>query len=229
MGVSPKSPGSRTLGFPLIQEENESDQFRIVDFKSEYEMNNHEFPSLDVQGRLETHSSDKKKKLSQHTNSETVYAQNAIVAPHLPQYLVGAAIAPAIIPLTTFDHVQNINPNPSSLTNGNSKKHSSNTRSKPINTPSKKTPNDSHKKIMPFNAVPLVWYPPSSVYNRNLPYGLSSSHRKFQPTTTTTTTTKLPVISQLQSQKQYNQVQAINLAAYYAYLNRLNSKQKHPE
>lgn len=160
--------------------------------------------------------SNKKKTPSKQTNSKHEHTEYSINAPQ--SYLIGAAISPAIIPLAYYPvQPANVGTLPTT-TNGNSKKSSSSNRPKPLKKPST---NESQRNV-PYNAVPLIWYPSANyhVYSSNVQRDLNPGH------STHYLTTKSPVIRQ--PSKQTNQIQTMSLAAYYGYLNNLNSKQKHP-
>lgn len=146
----------------------------------------------------------KKKKPSKYTSSEIEHAESLINAPQ--PYLVGAALSPAIIPLTYYP-IQTANFG--TITNNNAKKTSSNNNRSRPSSPMKKTQNESHRNVIPLNAVPLVWYP---ISNPSLQRDLGSNRKH--------STTKSPVLSQ-------SQMQAMNVAAYHNYVNNLNKRQKH--
>lgn len=204
--------------FARDQVQNEDFQDEIDDTPEFGDNTHHQFqlPIQDVFDDVsepETYS-NKRKTPSKQTSSKFEHTENSINAPQ--PYLIGAAISPAIIPLTYYPiHSANFG---ASTTNGNSKKSSSNNnRPKPLKKPS----TESHRNVVPYNAVPLVWYPANyPVYSSNLQRDFSPSHSKLH------STTKAPVIRQ--SSKPSNQIQTMNLAAYYGYLNHINSKQKHP-
>lgn len=179
-----------------------------------HQHNQHQFPTQNNAYRPYEFSS-KKKTPSKQAISQTGHAENVGQSP----FVVGAAISPAaIIPLTYYPIPANFG---TSVANGGSKKTNTRTRPKPNSTP-KKPSNESHQKVVALNAVPLVWYPADAVYNPNLQRDLnpnqnqSKQHSKTKP------------IAKPQTSKQTNQDQAMNLAAYYGYLNHLNSKQKQP-
>lgn len=216
-GNSPNPPFSPFFARGQDQSEVFHDE---IDETPEFGMNTHHEFQLpiedvfdDVSSKRKTHS-NRKQTPSKQISSKIGHTEYSIDSPQ-PPYLIGAAISPAIIPLTYYP-IRPTNFGAPTTNGGNSKKSSSNNRPKPL----KKPLTESHQKVVPFNAVPLVWYPDYPVYSSNSQRVVNPSHSTLHATT------KSPVIRQ--PSKQSNQIQTMNLAAYYGYLNHLNSKQKHP-
>lgn len=204
--------------FARGQEQNDNDYHDEIDDESEFDVNvhhQHQFPVKDDTFRPYD-SNSKKKQPSKQANLQVEHTENPINLQQ-PQYIIGTAISPAIIPLTYYP-IQPTKFGTTTINGSNSKKTTTNTRSKPPST-SKKPSNGSHQNVVALNAVPLVWYPVDSIYNPNLQRDFSPGHSKQHSTSKTV---------KPQSSKQSNQIQAMNLAAYYGYLNHLNSRQKQP-
>lgn len=193
-------------GFDEVDDSHGFNPFDVnVQHQHQHQPNQHQFPTQ-IEKIRPYNSSNKKKTSSKLANSQTDHTKNSA---H-PPYIVGAAISPAIIPLTYYP----IQPGKSGGTTeyGSSKK----TRQKPSNKPS----TDTHQKVA-LNAVPLIWYPADAVYNPNLQRNVNEPNQSKQHAIS-----KQPTKSQ--TSKQSDQIQAMNLAAYYGYLNHLNSRQKQP-
>lgn len=220
--VHPRGSGGFPNNFqtpPFFTRDREPSQYDEIDDSSDskFGLDTHQQVNLDSAPKPQTHS-NKKKTPPKQTSSKIEHTeyQYSIDAPQ--SYIVGAAISPAIIPITYYP-IHPANVGASTTKNDNAKKSSSNNRPKPLKKP---TTNESHRNVVPYNTVPLIWYPANYPVHSgsNVQRDLSLAHSKLQ------STTKLPVIRQ--PLKQSNQIQTFNLAAYYGYLNHLNSKQKYP-